>query len=46
MIRCLNKNAKILVIHNKYRIFGGEDSNILDEIEILKKRIRNRIFGV
>ncbi len=28
---------KILVIHNKYRIFGGEDSNILDEIEILKK---------
>ena len=28
---------KILVIHNKYRIFGGEDSNIIDEIEILKK---------
>ena len=28
---------KILVIHNKYRIFGGEDSNILDELKILKK---------
>lgn len=28
---------KILVIHNKYRIFGGEDSNISDEIRILEK---------
>lgn len=28
---------KILVIHTKYRIFGGEDSNITDEIEHLKK---------
>lgn len=28
---------KILVIHNKYRIFGGEDSNIADEIHLLEK---------
>ncbi len=28
---------KILVVHNKYRIFGGEDSNISDEIKILEK---------
>ena len=28
---------KILVIHNKYRIFGGEDSNISDEIRLLEK---------
>ena len=28
---------KILVIHNKYKIFGGEDSNINDEINLLKK---------
>tara|TARA_Y100000389_G_scaffold178129_1_gene191012 strand:- start:5506 stop:6675 length:1170 start_codon:yes stop_codon:yes gene_type:complete len=26
---------KILIIHNKYKIFGGEDSNIIDEIELL-----------
>lgn len=28
---------KILVINNTYRIFGGEDSNILDELELLKQ---------
>ncbi len=28
---------KILVINTKYRIFGGEDSNIIDEIKLLKK---------
>ena len=28
---------KILVIYTKYRIFGGEDSNIKDEINNLKK---------
>lgn len=28
---------KILVIHNKYRIFGGEDSNIADELRLLEK---------
>lgn len=28
---------KILVIYTKYRIFGGEDSNIKDEIDHLKK---------
>ena len=28
---------KILVIHNKYRIFGGEDSNITDELRLLEK---------
>lgn len=27
---------KILIIHNKYKNFGGEDSNILDEINFLK----------
>tara|TARA_B100001996_G_C18655073_1_gene590878 strand:- start:690 stop:1868 length:1179 start_codon:yes stop_codon:yes gene_type:complete len=28
---------KILVIHNKYKNFGGEDSNIIDELEFLRK---------
>ena len=28
---------RILIIHNKYKIFGGEDSNISDEIDLLKK---------
>ena len=28
---------KILIIHNKYKIFGGEDSNIIDEIELLSR---------
>ncbi len=28
---------KILVINTKYKITGGEDSNILDEIKLLKK---------
>ena len=28
---------KVLVIHNKYRIFGGEDSNIEDELIFFKK---------
>lgn len=29
---------KVLIIHNKYRIFGGEDSNIIDEISHLKQK--------
>ena len=29
---------KILVINTSYRIYGGEDSNILDEIALLKKK--------
>ena len=28
---------KILVINTKYREFGGEDANILEEIKFLKK---------
>ena len=28
---------KILVVHTKYKIKGGEDSNIWNEIEFLKK---------
>ena len=31
------KPQKILIINTKYRIFGGEDSNIADEITLLKK---------
>ena len=27
---------KLLLIHNSYRIFGGEDSNIIDELNGLK----------
>ena len=27
---------KILVINNKYKTFGGEDSNIIDELDFLK----------
>tara|TARA_B100000029_G_scaffold386982_1_gene382911 strand:+ start:3571 stop:4728 length:1158 start_codon:yes stop_codon:yes gene_type:complete len=29
---------KVLVINTRYRVFGGEDSNIHDEIELLKKK--------
>ncbi len=28
---------RILIIHNKYKFFGGEDSNISEEIDLLKK---------
>lgn len=28
---------KLLIINTKYKIFGGEDSNILDEIDLLNK---------
>jgi len=28
---------KILVINTKYRVFGGEDANIVDELQFLKK---------
>ena len=28
---------KILVINTKYRVFGGEDANIVDELNFLKK---------
>ena len=27
---------KMLIINTKYRVVGGEDTNIIDEIEILK----------
>ena len=27
----------MLIINTKYRVVGGEDTNIIDEIEILKK---------
>ena len=30
-------SQKILIINTKYRVFGGEDANITDEINILKK---------
>ena len=29
---------KVLVINNKYKIKGGEDSNIIDEIKLLKSK--------
>ena len=28
---------KILVINTKYKISGGEDTNIIDELEFLRK---------
>ena len=28
---------KMLIINTKYRVVGGEDTNIIDEIEILRK---------
>ena len=31
------REKKILVINTKYREYGGEDSNIVDEIKLLKK---------
>ena len=30
-------NQKILVLNTKYRVFGGEDANIVDELNFLKK---------
>ena len=30
-------HQKILVVNTKYRIFGGEDANIVDELNFLKK---------
>ena len=35
---------KILVIHNFYRDFGGEDSNIYEELEFLKKYYDVRFY--
>lgn len=35
---------KILVIHNFYREFGGEDSNIYEELEFLKKYFEVKFF--
>ncbi len=31
---------KVLVINNKYKIKGGEDSNIIDEIDLLKNKYK------
>ena len=31
-------NLKILIINTNYRIFGGEDSNIIDELKSLKSK--------
>ena len=30
-------HQKILVVNTKYRVFGGEDANIVDELNFLKK---------
>ena len=30
-------HQKILVVNTKYRVFGGEDANIVDELDFLKK---------
>ena len=35
---------KILVVHTKYKIKGGEDSNIWNEIEFLKKILKLNYF--
>ena len=35
---------KILVIHNFYKEFGGEDSNIYEELEFLKKYFEVKFF--
>ena len=31
---------KILIIHNKYRLTGGEDIAVENEVEFLKKRFQ------
>ena len=36
---------KILILHNFYRNFGGEDSNIYEEIEFLKQRYEVEFFS-
>lgn len=33
---------KVLIIHTKYRNFGGEDANIIEEVNLLKKRYEVR----
>ena len=35
---------KILVIHNKYRLEGGEDIAIQNELKVLKKNFETRIL--
>lgn len=32
-----NNKIKILIVHNKYRNFGGEDANLEEEIKLLSK---------
>ena len=34
------KMKKILVVNNKYKIKGGEDSNIIDEVKLLKSKYK------
>ena len=29
---------KVLIVNTKYKIFGGEDANISDEVNLLKKQ--------
>ena len=31
---------KVLIVNTKYKIFGGEDANISDEVNLLKKTIQ------
>ena len=37
---------KLLVVHNFYQNFGGEDSNIYEELEILGKEYEVEFFSV
>ena len=35
---------KILIVHNFYRNYGGEDSNIYEEIKFLKNQFNVKFF--
>ena len=37
--------SKILIINTNYRIFGGEDSNIIDEFKFLKNKYNVKIIN-
>ena len=41
--RLIVDNEKVLVINTLYKEFGGEDSNINDEVEALKKILKLNI---
>ena len=42
----VSKMKKLLIVHNFYKDFGGEDANIYEEIEFFKKKFEVSFFSV